>query len=215
MEINKETAKELIQNYFGSELIENLSEISDGFAKRTYRFDFKKQSFLLQIWDEPNHQLTRNKLNLTDDIYRQSLENLFNVKSILDSLSIRTPGIIHRDTSKRLVPYDFAILEFIAGGNLFENPSKFNDDRFISELGEMFGKINSIQRAYPGLIAGNGKPYNLIDAIFKSTIENLEIGTRYNLFLKEKRYEITAALKKVTQGINLTFRQFKNTKLSI
>ena len=201
MEINKETIKEMIRNYFGSEPIEHLSEMSDGYAKRTYRLDFKNQSFLLQIWNEPHHRLTRSELNLTDDIFRQGLENLFHAKKILDSLSIRTPRIIHSDASRRFVPYDFAIFEFIAGGNLFENPNKFNDDRFISELGEMFGRINSMQRAYPGFIVGNGKPYNVIDAMYKSNVENLEIGTRYNLLLKEKQYEIITELKKVAHAI--------------
>jgi len=205
----------IIRANFSFSEIGSVTRLHGGYVKHTYRVILDRKPYVLQIWKEPDTFLTSTDEGAEDGLFGNYLENLVDVQDILRAHSIRTPEIIFADTSQEVLPYDYCLMEYISGGNLFENEAKFTDPEFLKMLATGLRRINKIKREDRGLLKkANRKPppyQELIDG----SVRELEICLEHDCFGPETSKAVVERLSSLKESIrprdsyNLILPDFK------
>lgn len=155
-DFNEREVLQPLRQVFGNRCeIAGVEQFKHGARKQVFFIDLKQPQdrCVLYIWHDLNHYFSeREGIDTTQS--DASAPTLFKVNAAyLLKNSINVPRIYHM--GQLASGYDFALVEFIAGGNFTEfatdaSPSARNT--VLKQIGAMTRKLNHTQRDYPGTL---------------------------------------------------------------
>lgn len=168
-------------------MIGEIEPIYDGFAKHTYKISVDRKPCGFQIWKEPDRGLTSNS---DFGLFSGNVENLYSVAGLLKSVGISTPDILFSDIYKAEKEYPCILMEFIDGATPFQMPELFTSEGFVTHLASDFGKMNSLTRDTPGLIAVGAIQVDYARSCFLGLQTELATGSKYSDAIRQYQGKI-------------------------
>lgn len=150
--MSKENLQKIIKGVFKKEYqINALTRITGGAQKGTYKVDCSDQfSCVLYIWDE---SLSYFKNQHTKEEFTSNSACLFKKNyELLTSYNIRVPKIYHMDLSKTNFSFEYALVQYIEGGELEQlmNTSQVDSTLIMGDLKDNIRKLHSIKSSRVG-----------------------------------------------------------------
>ncbi|QGH35317.1 phosphotransferase [Gracilibacillus salitolerans] len=140
--------QDYVKKVFGSGyLVVRISKINGGTQKVVYKLDFSNGfSCILYIWDPASNYFQEEQTNL-DINERSDGSDLFELNNqYLIQQGIRTPALYDLNTEKTRYPFDYALVEYVAGHKaedfLHHSDSKVQDNLF-QKLGDMLAHMHT------------------------------------------------------------------------
>jgi hypothetical protein len=179
-------ALSLIRETFGndSKIIES-EKIEDGCAKRTFRIKIENLgNFLLQIWQEPEHDLTTVEADLFPDL---DLTQYIANTSFLESIGVRVPHVMASSNEKPGI----GIFEFIEGKLLYRTNKEDLTDKASSDIGHLLGKMHAQTSNLPGIFTDQQKTmFDCMGRVNDLMVQELDIACQYDDFMRKNRSRI-------------------------
>ena len=108
-----------LKNVFGSNFkVLNLTEIIEGCSKHTYKIETNSADLILHVWKEPYSTLTSTNSLAQEIIYGSGFNYFKRNHDFLKKIGVNVPDLIHFDSSKSVIAFDYAYLECIPDGDL-------------------------------------------------------------------------------------------------
>ncbi|WP_297423865.1 hypothetical protein [Clostridium sp.] len=146
--LQKILCKSLGQDY----KILKIIRLYGGAQKVTYKIECNKGFFsILYIWDNSMNYFNC-KIN-DNDIFESSGADLFELNNkFLTQNGIRTPKIYYIDRSKKDYSFDFALVEYTAGGDIEKYFYADEETKYkvFTDLNENIKKMHSIKNKFYG-----------------------------------------------------------------
>jgi hypothetical protein len=153
-----EHVSEVLRDLWGTSCqLQDLRDLNDGFAKKTYLLQLRNPDMqcILHIWSKPDHQLTEIETD-TDWILGPSGSDLFRVNTeFLRSHGVPTPELFFLDDTKTVCEYDFALVEYIEGGNFTDHNQQCgagSTQLILDRINEMLMILHAMTAPSPGLL---------------------------------------------------------------
>ena len=150
--MGKEDLREIMREIFKREYqINSITRIPGGAQKGTYKVECSEQfSCVLYIWDE---SLSYFKSVHTKEAFISNSAYLFEKNyDLLTSYNIRVPKIYHIDLSKTKFPFEYALAQYIEGGELesLMHTSQVDIPLIMRDLKDNIRKLHSIKSSRVG-----------------------------------------------------------------
>jgi hypothetical protein len=174
-----------LQEYMGkifgtSNLVENVTRMHGGAQKVVYKIDCSNGfSCVLYVWD-----LTMNYFQeeiIKEEIHAQSYGgDLFELNNkYLTERGIRTPILYNLNKERNKYPYDYALVEYVAGqkSEVFFDHFDLNvKDKVFERIGDILTSMHAIERSTYGKLDQSG--FNM-DKCHRLQMKNAEADLVY------------------------------------
>ncbi|AZN42972.1 phosphotransferase [Paenibacillus albus] len=150
---NEYTVAEAANMHGGAQKVVYLVRTSNGFTLMLYIWDITHNYFQEEIEEAAAEG---NEEQRSFDVELFLINNRF-----LREHGIRTPAIYSMNRSRERYPFDYALVEYVGGGDLqpyMDHPSIAVRDKVFGGCRELLGKLHAIQHTSWGQLTAAGKP---------------------------------------------------------
>jgi hypothetical protein len=185
--------------------VKSIHKMHGGAQKVVYKIDCENGfKCVLYVWDDTMNYFQQEKSE-SDILDASSGADLFEINNkYFMQVGINTPKIYYLDKSKEKYPFDFAIVDYILGGDISEY---FNIDfkeqhRVFNDLSATLRKMHSIKKSNYGNLKSN-TPYSkkCETVIFEKSIQHLTHITSYIDSIAKNKSELTNILNDLYSNI--------------
>ena len=206
--LGPEHLTEILRNIWGASCqLQSLEDLNDGFAKKTYLLQVGQPDTrcILHIWAKPEHQLTEVETD-ADWILGSNGSEQFGVNNtFLRDQGVPTPEVYALDSTKSICEYDFALVEYIEGGNFTEFTQQCDADTthaLLWRINEQLEKMHGLQAPRPGLLTQKRPSETRCERlVWQHTRLELDLACDYNEAIKSHKAQILDALESLVDVI--------------
>ncbi|MGM7724796.1 phosphotransferase [Metabacillus sp. Hm71] len=216
MEVTCHLALDDLQDYvkkvFGSDyLVVRILKINGGAQKVIFKLDFSNGfSCVLYIWDPASNYFQEEQANA--DINERSYgSDLFELNNqYLIQQGIRTPALYDLNTERTRYPFDYALVEYVAGHkaeDYFHHSDSKVQNKLFQKLGDMLARMHTNNKKSYGKLNHeliNTESCHLL--LMENAKEQLSYASQYleciranQIKLLDTLYELESRIKPRTQ----------------
>lgn len=174
MNFSPEQIQSVIKSNFKFENIEIVGRIPGGYSKYTYEIKSDGNTYIFQIWANPNEQ---NEItNIYDYLYPGGIDNFCCINKLLADLKIKTPQLYFVDTSKTIIPFDCSLSQYIeidCYSGVEKHKKNGTYKQFLREFGNSFAKLKQFSRKEAGIFSSS-ESFNPVEVVFNSAVDHLK-----------------------------------------
>ena len=203
-----EHVSEVLRDLWGTSCqLQDLRDLNDGFAKKTYLLQLRNPDMqcILHIWSKPDHQLTEIETD-TDWILGPSGSDLFRVNTeFLRSHGVPTPELFFLDDTKTVCEYDFALVEYIEGGNFTDHNQQCgagSTQLILDRINEMLMILHAMTAPSPGLLTQRRPRESRCERlVWEHVRPTLDLACEFNESIRSYRGQILVTLQSLLDAI--------------
>lgn len=183
--------------------VNSIKRILGGYSKYTYKVHLNETPYIFQIWKEPDNISGAIDLLECKNIFPEGIENFTKAKNILQNLQIRIPETIFIDSTKKHIPFDCTLNQFIELDcymGIDAHKKKGTEKELLFAMGSSLGTLKDSTRSYPGALSYTENLFDPVKSILTLAVEFINESSQIE-FIWNNRNALTTKLSNLAEGI--------------